>query len=382
MKRRIGAVAGLMIILLLGVIVAKENVWAAPYISEKTVIMKTGQSHILNMKNAEKVKWSSSDKKVVTVSKKGKVKAKKAGRATITAKVGKKKYKTSITVSDGKTKKLIVYFSETGNTKKAAEKLQMITGADIIRLQPKKAYTKDDLEYNNDDCRANKEQEENKHVAISTSIKNLEQYQEIYLGYSIWWGREPGGIRTFLRKNNLSGKTVMPFCTSGSSGISGSMSDIRELAKGADVKDGMDMTDATEAEMRNWINENTSAEEGSVTKEKSMVMTIGSTDVPVTWDNNKAVEELNELARSGLTISMSGYGGFEQVGSIGANLTEDDREITTSPGDIVLYNGNRLVVFYGSNTWDYTRLGKIDLSKSELTKLLGNGDVTITLNVR
>lgn len=100
MKRRMGAVAGLMIILLISVVVAKENVWAAPYISDKTVIMKTGQSHILNMKNAKKVKWSSSDKKVAAVSKKGKVKAKKAGRAIITAKVGKKKFKASITVSD------------------------------------------------------------------------------------------------------------------------------------------------------------------------------------------------------------------------------------------------------------------------------------------
>jgi flavodoxin len=374
-----------MLIMLMCAVVEKENVWAAPYISERTVIMNVGQTHTLKMKNAKKVKWSSSDKKVATVSKKGEVKARKAGQTTITAKVGKKKYKSNITVSDGKAKTLIVYFSATGNTKTAAKKLQKVTGADMIRLQPKKAYSKADLQYNNDNCRANKEQEENKNVTISTSIKNLKQYQVVCLGYSIWWGREPGVIRTFLSKNNLSGKTVMPFCTSGSSGISGSMSDIRKLARGADVKDGKDLTDATETEIRSWINATTSTEKadsGSMTEKKSMVMTIGSTDVPVAWENNKAVEELNELARPGLTISMSGYGGFEQVGSIGKYLTADDREITTSPGDIVLYNGNKLVVFYGSNTWEYTRLGKIELSKSELTKLLGNGDVTITINMR
>ncbi len=99
-----------------------------------------------------------------------------------------------------------------------------------------------------------REQDENKNVLISTSIKNLNQYQEIYLGYSIWWGREPGAIRTFLSENNLAGKTMMPFCTSGSSGISGSMSDIRKLAKDADVKDGMDLTDAPEEDIKRWIN--------------------------------------------------------------------------------------------------------------------------------
>lgn len=378
------AVAGLLFVMLTSVIITKQNVWASPYISEKTVMMKTGQSHTLKLKNGKKVTWSSSDKKVATVSKKGKVKAKKAGRTTITAKVGKKKYKSTVTVSDGKSKKLIVYFSATGNTKAAATKLQRITGADMIRLQPKKAYSKADLEYSNENCRANKEQEENKNVEISTSIKNLSQYQEIYLGYSIWWSKEPGVIRTFLSKNDLSGKKLMPFCTSGSSGISGSMPDIRKLAKGADVNEGMDMTDATDADIKEWINANISTagtDTGNVT-EKSIVMTIGKTAVPVTWEDNKAVEDLKELARSGLSISMSKYGGFEQVGAIGKSLSADDKEITTSPGDIMLYSGDKLVVFYGSNTWDYTRLGKIELSKKELTELLGNDDVTIILETK
>ena len=75
------------------------------------------------------------------------------------------------------------------------------------------------------------------------------------------------------------------------------------------------------------------------------------------------------------------YGGFEQVGSIGQNLTRNDKQTTTEPGDIVLYSGNQLVVFYGSNSWSYTRLGKINLSDEELENLLGNGDVTITLSM-
>ncbi len=118
-----------------------------------------------------------------------------------------------------------------------------------------------------------------------------------------------------------------------------------------------------------------------VVKDANMIMTIGNTKVDVSWEDNDSVRELRELASSGITIQMSMYGGFEQVGSIGQNLTRNDKQTTTEPGDIVLYSGNQLVVFYGSNSWSYTRLGKINLSDGELEKLLGNGDLTITLSM-
>lgn len=91
------------------------------------------------------------------------------------------------------------------------------------------------------------------------------------------------------------------------------------------------------------------------------------------------MDALRELAADGLEIQMSMYGGFEQVGSIGQSITRDDNQITTSAGDIVLYSGNQIVVFYGSNSWAYTRLGKIHLSEDELTELLGNGDVVLKI---
>ena len=74
------------------------------------------------------------------------------------------------------------------------------------------------------------------------------------------------------------------------------------------------------------------------------------------------------------------YGGFEQVGSIGTSLPRSDKQTTTEAGDIVLYSGNQIVVFYGFNSWAYTRLGHIsDQSAADMTALLGQGDVTITL---
>ena len=110
-----------------------------------------------------------------------------------------------------------------------------------------------------------------------------------------------------------------------------------------------------------------------------MILKIDGKEIPVTWENNASVDALSELAADGLEIQMSMYGGFEQVGSIGQSITRDDKQTTTSAGDIVLYSGNQIVVFYGSNSWAYTRLGKINLAEDELTELLGNGDVVLKL---
>ncbi|MBE5911916.1 cyclophilin-like fold protein [Pseudobutyrivibrio sp.] len=115
----------------------------------------------------------------------------------------------------------------------------------------------------------------------------------------------------------------------------------------------------------------------------TMVMKIDDTQVSVDWENNKAVEALKEMAKNGdITIQMSMYGGFEQVGPIGQNLPQEDVKMTTSAGDIVLYAGNQMVVFYGSNSWAYTKLGHIsDRDEAEMAELLSNGDVTITISI-
>ena len=119
----------------------------------------------------------------------------------------------------------------------------------------------------------------------------------------------------------------------------------------------------------------------SVEGEKVMQMMIGETPVTVVWEDNASVDALRALAAEGLTIEMSMYGGFEQVGAIGQSLPRDDQQTTTASGDIVLYAGNQLVVFYGSNAWAYTRLGHItDQTPEQMQALLGSGDVTITLS--
>ena len=113
-----------------------------------------------------------------------------------------------------------------------------------------------------------------------------------------------------------------------------------------------------------------------------LLLSVGDKNLSVEWEDNESVDALKDLAGSEMKINMAMYGGFEQVGSIGTSLPRNDSQMTTSPGDIVLYSGNRIVIFYGSNSWAYTRLGKITgLNEKELEDTFGNGDVTIGLSV-
>ena len=124
-------------------------------------------------------------------------------------------------------------------------------------------------------------------------------------------------------------------------------------------------------------------DESEEEEEPMMQMKINDTPVTVAWEDNESVSALKELAANDLTIQMSMYGGFEQVGSIGQRLPSSDVQTSTSSGDIVLYSSNQLVVFYGSNSWAYTRLGHItDKTPEEMRTLLSNGDVTITLSMK
>ena len=149
----------------------------------------------------------------------------------------------------------IIYFSATGTTKKVAGYIKNATNGDLIEIVPKEKYTDSDLNYGNDNSRANKEQNDSKaRPAISNNI-NTDSYDVIYLGYPIWWGDVPKIILTFLDNHNLDGKTIIPFCTSGSTGISGSLSTLKNYNKNVNWIDGKRFSSsATEDEIKNWVN--------------------------------------------------------------------------------------------------------------------------------
>lgn len=151
---------------------------------------------------------------------------------------------------------VVLYFSATGTTKSIAERISKELNSDIIEIVPKEKYKSEDLNYNSD-CRANKEQNDSK---ARPEIKNnidITKYDTIYLGYPIWWGTNPKIILTLLDTYDFTGKTIIPFCTSGSTGISGSVSDLRDYNSKLTIKDGKRFdSSASDQEIKDFINDN------------------------------------------------------------------------------------------------------------------------------
>ena len=111
-----------------------------------------------------------------------------------------------------------------------------------------------------------------------------------------------------------------------------------------------------------------------------MKLYFNDTEIPVIWEDNQTVQELMEEAGKGdIVVQMSMYSDNEQVGSLEKSYTKNDEQITTHSGDIVLYSGDKIVAFYGSNSWAYTRLGKMNLPEGDVTGLLSNGDITLKI---
>ena len=152
-------------------------------------------------------------------------------------------------------KVLIAYFSATNNTEGIANHLDAILDADLYEITPEAPYTAADLNYNTD-CRANREQNDaSARPAISGGVDNMEQYDVIFLGYPIWWGQAPKIISTFLESYDLSGKTIVPFCTSGSSGIGSSATNLHSLAGSATWLDGQRFSgSASRSTVESWVN--------------------------------------------------------------------------------------------------------------------------------
>ena len=150
-------------------------------------------------------------------------------------------------------KTLVVYFSATGNTKE----ITRLTGADLYEIVSAVPYTDEDLNYNNNECCANQEMNDaSARPAIGSEAIDVSSYDTVFIGYPIWWGTMPRIINTFLDTYDLSGKTVLPFCTSGSSGITQSVSDIRAAEPDADVRGGLRASGANDSGIESWIADN------------------------------------------------------------------------------------------------------------------------------
>lgn len=370
-------------------------------VTSKTYNMKTGTSKTLKTSSNEKISYisyTSSNPKAVSVSKKGVIKAKKSGTSKITVAVktkqGSKKVWMKVKASASKPtptpeipdkegdKTLIVYFTYTGNAGTIADIISEKTGAAKVRLETVKTYPSD---YSGVYDEAMAEKNTNARPELKTKIEDMDTYDTIFVGYPIWHGDTPMAIRTFLEEYDFTGKTVIPYCTSGSSRPDTSFTHVKESAKGAKVPDGFWSTSSELGNLKElvlkWLDELGILKEDK--ENDTMKITVGDTVFTATLADNSSAAALKELLVKGpLTINMHDYANMEKVGPIGTSLPTNDEHIVTEPGDIILYLGNSLVIYYDTNTWNFTRIGRLnDVTQAELMEALGKGDVTVTFSL-
>lgn len=151
---------------------------------------------------------------------------------------------------------VVLYFSATGITKSIAQRIANFSNSDIIEIIPKEKYKSEDLNYNSD-CRANREQNDSKARPEIENNIDISKYDIIYLGYPIWWGTNPKIILTLLDTYDFTGKIIIPFCTSGSTGISESVSNLRKYNSNLTIKDGkrFSLNDSDEV-VKEFVNNN------------------------------------------------------------------------------------------------------------------------------
>jgi flavodoxin len=154
-------------------------------------------------------------------------------------------------------KVLVVYFSATGNTERVAKMIAETTGGELFALEPVEPYTDNDLLYNDGNSRVSKEHaDENLQDVdlVANTVKDWQGISVVYLGYPIWWGIAAWPVNSFIEANDFTGKTVIPFCTSASSGLGESGQQLRETAGTGNWMDGMRFSsDVSETEVAEWI---------------------------------------------------------------------------------------------------------------------------------
>lgn len=316
---------------------------------------------------------------------------------------------------------LVAYFSKTGTTRAMAEQIQQETGGTLFEIQPVHSYPDS---YQETVEIVQKERAEDARPPIANQVEHIQDYSVVFVGFPIWFGDEPCIIRTFLESYDFDGKIVIPFCTSGSSPLGPAQEHVKSLLPNATVLQGLGLSGTVSGSretIATWVvscmkqieeltagtpestakpeetggsHGDSAAESGNADddtnkdnnlkpEENTMRIQAGTAIFTAEFADNSSAKAMKELLAKGpLTIEMSDYGNFEKVGPIGTSLPRNDAYITTEPGDIILYQGNSLTIYYDTNSWNFTRVAKIqNITQAELKAVLGSGDVTVTFSL-
>ena len=291
-------------------------------------------------------------------------------------------------------KTLVVYYSYTGNCREIVNTLTSQIEADVLEIQPAEKGLK--YEANNyalgtqllNAIKANPN-DASSYPAIDPVTTSLSDYQNIIIVTPLWWSQMAAIMQSYLFQSasQMAGKHVGMIVSSHSSSISGVVADAKRLLPNVTWMGDALWINASNHSNRatlieNWLKTLTFAEKNT-TMDK-IYITIGGQTQSVTLVDNDATRELiAALQDASITVTLNDNN-FEIWGSLGKSLTTKNEQMNAQPGDIVLYNGSNICIFYDSNSWSYTRLGHIDgLSESELRTFLkaGESNISVTLSL-
>ncbi len=293
-------------------------------------------------------------------------------------------------------KTLVAYYSFTNNIHRIVGELTKQIEADVIRIEPAEKGL--DYAANNyaigsaqiSAIRANPD-DASSYPAIDPVTVNWDEYDTVIIGTPLWWSNMAAPMQTFLFNNGskMGGKNIGLIVSSGSSGISGVETDAKRLIpEGNFPSPSLWIRSSQVSSAHNlvsdWLKEIGYENLVQNNMDNKLSITANGHTLTATLVDNSSTRALKELLASGpVTIHMSDYGNMEKVGPLPQSLPTNDEQINTVAGDLILYQGRSFVIYYDTNSWNFTRLGKIDniTSEAALKSILGNGDVDVTLNL-
>jgi len=301
------------------------------------------------------------------------------------------------TPSSGDTEKtLVVYYSYTGDCHEIVTALTAQIEADVLHIQPADKTQK--YEANGyavgtqllNAIKANPNSADSYPAIDPVSITNLSAYKNIVIVTPLWWSQMAAIMQSYLFRYGaeMAGKSVALIVSSHSSGISQVVADAKRLVPDAEwAGDALWVNNSNRSQTATLLTDWLSSQnfQSSAEEIEKMFITIGGQTQSVALVDNQATKALIEkLKQSPVTVTLNSSGGFEIWGALGFSLPTSNEQITAQPGDVVLYNGSNICIFFGTNSWSYTRLGKIDgLTESELRNFLnaGKSNISITLSL-
>ncbi len=271
----------------------------------------------------------------------------------------------------GPKKILVAYFSFTNTTKAIAESMADVLGADIYQITPTEAYTSDNNNYYDSSTRAYQEQygPASARPAINATLASTD-YDIVLLGHPIWYGKVPRVILTFLDTYNFSGKTVIPFCTSGGSSIDAAQTELQATYTSIRWKTGARLNGYTSDQLRTWL-------AGLGVSNAPFKVTVGGSVFNAEFANNATAQAFNALIPA--TYDMTELNGNEKYKYLDTTLpTNASCPGTINAGDILLYNNNCVVVFYKTfaTSYSYTKIGRLT-DPSGLEAAVGGGGISV-----